>query len=73
MEVEVRPNPQGRLEEPFRLTVWLPLSLFPRLPPLGRGVYLRGEYRPGSRRLVAREVGEAPLWDDGEGQAPPRP
>lgn len=62
--VEIRQNPQGRLAEPFRLTLWASLSLLEDLPPLGQGVYVEGQYRPKSRRLVALKALPHPLWDD---------
>lgn len=63
-QVEIRPNPGGRLEEPFRLTLWASLALLEGLPPLGQGVYVKGQYRPGSRRLVALLAWPQTLWDD---------
>lgn len=68
--VEVRPNPQGRLKEPFRLTLLAPLALLEGLPPPGTGVEVRGVYAPRTRRLVAQEARAVRLWDDpaeGEG------
>lgn len=62
--VEVRPNPKGRLREPFTLILWAPLALLEELPPPGAGVELRGEYAPRTRRLLAREARAARLWDD---------
>ena len=62
--VEIRPNPKGKLKEAFRLTLWASLAFLEGLPPLGQGVYVRGEYRPRSRRLVALEARPMPLWDD---------
>jgi len=62
--VEVRPNPKGRLKEPFTLVLWAPLSLLEGLPPVGSGVYVEGEARLKTRRLVAKKVEPARLWDD---------
>jgi len=62
--LEVRPNPGGRLKEPFTLTLWAPLSLLEGLPPVGSGVYVEGEARLKTRRLVAKKVEPARLWDD---------
>lgn len=62
--LEVRPNPEGLLKEPFRLTLYASLSLLEALPPVGSGVYLEGELRPKTRRLVVRRAEPAPLWDD---------
>lgn len=62
--LEVRPNPGGRLKEPFTLTLWAPLSLLEDLPPVGSGVYVEGEARLKTRRLVAKKVEPARLWDD---------
>ena len=62
--LEVRPNPKGRLKEPFTLTLWAPLSLLEGLPPVGSGVYVEGEARLKTRRLVAKKVEPARLWDD---------
>ena len=64
LQVEVRPNPVGRLKEPFTLTLWAPLSLLEALPPVGSAVYLEGELRPKSGRLVVRRWEPARLWDD---------
>jgi len=64
LQVEVRPNPGGRLKEPFTLTLWAPLSLLEALPPVGSAVYLEGELRPKSGRLVVRRWEPARLWDD---------
>jgi hypothetical protein len=60
----VLPNPQGRLKEPFRLTLWAPLTLLEGLPPPGTGVEVRGVYAPRTRRLVAQEARAVRLWDD---------
>ncbi len=62
--LEVRPNPKGKLKEPFTLTLWAPLSLLEGLPPVGGGVYVEGEARLATRRLVVRCVEPARLWDD---------
>ena len=62
--LEVRPNPGGRLKEPFTLTLWAPLSLLEGLPPVGSGIYVEGEARLKTRRLVARKAKPARLWDD---------
>ncbi|GLV49352.1 MAG: hypothetical protein NZ846_09060 [Thermus sp.] len=62
--VEIRPNPQGVLKEPFRLTLHAALALLEGLPSLGSGVYLEGELRPKSRRMVVRKAELVPLWDD---------
>lgn len=62
--LEVRPNPKGRLKEPFTLTLWAPLALLEGLPPVGSGVYVEGEARLKTRRLVAKKVEPARLWDD---------
>jgi hypothetical protein len=64
LQGEVRPNPGGRLKEPFTLTLWAPLSLLEALPPVGSAVYLEGELRPKSGRLVVRRWEPARLWDD---------
>jgi hypothetical protein len=64
LQVEVRPNPGGRLKEPFTLTLLAPLSLLEALPPVGSAVYLEGELRPKSGRLVVRRWEPARLWDD---------
>ena len=61
--LEVRPNPKGRLKEPFTLTLWAPLALLEELT-LGSGVYVEGEARLKTRRLVAKKVEPARLWDD---------
>lgn len=61
--VEIRPNPQGILKEPFRLILHAALALLEELPPLGSGVYLEGELRPKSRRMVVRKAEPALLWD----------
>ena len=65
MAVEVRPNPKGKLKEPFTLTLWASLSLLEGLPPPGTRVELRGEYAPSSRRLLVREARAVRLWDEG--------
>ncbi|MGC8876488.1 hypothetical protein [Thermus sp.] len=59
----VRPNPGGRLKEPFTLTLWAPLSLLEGLS-VGSGVYAEGEVRLKTRRLVVRRVEPVRLWDD---------
>lgn len=64
LQVEIRPNPRGRLQEAFRVTLWASLSLLEDLPPVGQGVYVQGEYRPKSGRLVAQVARGQPLWDD---------
>ena len=64
LQVEVRPNPGGRLRAPFTLTLLAPLSLLEALPPVGSAVYLEGELRPKSGRLVVRRWEPARLWDD---------
>jgi len=61
--LEVRPNPGGRLKEPFTLTLWAPLALLEELT-LGSGVYVEGEARLKTRRLVAKKGEPARLWDD---------
>ena len=61
--LEVRPNPGGRLKEPFTLTLWAPLALLEELT-LGSGVYVEGEARLKTRRLVVRRLEPAGLWDD---------
>ena len=63
LQVEVRPNPGGRLKEPFTLTLWAPLALLEELT-LGSGVYVEGEARLKTRRLVVRRLEPAGLWDD---------
>ncbi|MDW8358199.1 hypothetical protein [Thermus sp.] len=63
MRVEIRPNPQGRLKEPFTLTLAASLALLEGLPPLGMGVWVEGDVRRGGL-LVARQVEAQPLWDD---------
>lgn len=63
--VEIRPNPEGLLKEPFRLTLHAALSLLEELPPVGSGVYLEGELRPKTRRLVVTRAEPEPLWDGG--------
>ncbi|WP_252973365.1 hypothetical protein [Thermus thermophilus] len=62
--LEVRPNPGGRLKEAFTLVLWAPLSLLEALPPVGSGVYVEGEARLKTRRLVAKKAKPARLWDD---------
>jgi hypothetical protein len=64
LQVEVRPNPGGKLRAPFTLTLLAPLSLLEALPPVGSAVYLEGEVRPRSGRLVVRRWEPARLWDD---------
>jgi hypothetical protein len=64
LQVEVRPNPGGKLRAPFTLTLLAPLSLLEVLPPVGSAVYLEGEVRPRSGRLVVRRWEPARLWDD---------
>jgi hypothetical protein len=64
LQVEVRPNPGGKLRAPFTLTLLAALSLLEALPPVGSGVYLEGELRPKSGRLVVRRWEPARLWDD---------
>lgn len=64
LSLEIRPNPNGLLKKAFTLVLSAPLSLLEALPPVGSGVYLEGEYRPKSRRLVARVVVPRGLWDD---------
>ena len=64
LQVEVRPNPGGKLRAPFTLTLLAPLSLLEALPPVGSAVYLEGELRPKSGRLVVRRWEPARLWDD---------
>jgi len=64
LQVEVRPNPGGKLRAPFTLTLLAPLSLLEALPPVGSAVYLEGEVRPKSGRLVVRRWEPARLWDD---------
>jgi hypothetical protein len=64
LQVGVRPNPGGKLRAPFTLTLLAPLSLLEALPPVGSGVYLEGEVRPRSGRLVVRRWEPARLWDD---------
>jgi hypothetical protein len=64
LQVEVRPNPGGKLRAPFTLTLLAPLSLLEVLPPVGSAVYLEGEVRPKSGRLVVRRWEPARLWDD---------
>ncbi|MCY3290693.1 hypothetical protein, partial [Acinetobacter pittii] len=61
--LEARPNPGGRLQEPFPLTLWAPLAPLEALT-LGSGVYVEGEARLKTRRLVAKKVEPARLWDD---------
>ncbi|WP_152640278.1 hypothetical protein [Thermus filiformis] len=63
--LEIRPNPQGILKRPFTLTVFASLALMDGLPPVGSGVYLEGDVRLATGRLVARKVEPAKLWDDG--------
>lgn len=63
-QVEIRPNPTGRLKEAFRLTLWASLAFLEGLPPLGHGVYVEGQYRPKSQRLVALQARPMALWDD---------
>ncbi len=62
--VEIRPNPKGVLRKTFSLVLQASISLLQSLPPAGTGVEVVGEFRPGSRRLVARKAVPAPLWDD---------
>ncbi|MDM7325197.1 MAG: hypothetical protein P3W93_009545, partial [Thermus sp.] len=64
LSLEIRPNPNGLLKKAFTLVLSAPLSLLEALPPVGSGVYLEGEYRPKSRRLVARVVVPRRLFDD---------
>ncbi|WP_114313615.1 hypothetical protein [Thermus caldifontis] len=66
LTLEIRPNPDGLLKKPFTLVLLAPLSLMEALPPVGNGVYLEGEYRPKSRRLVVKAVVPRRLWDDPE-------
>lgn len=62
--LEVRPNPQGQLKAPFTLVLWASLHLLEALPPVGSGVFVEGEARLKTRRLVVRRVEPASLWDD---------
>jgi len=62
--LEVRKNPKGKLKEAFRLSVWASSEVLEGLPPVGGGVYLRGEYLEKERKLVARNVEPVALWDD---------
>lgn len=64
LTLEVRPNPRGRLREPFALTLVASLELLHSLPKPGGGIRVEGEYRPASGRLVARAAHPVPLWDD---------
>jgi hypothetical protein len=42
LQVEVRPNPGGKLRAPFTLTLLAPLSLLEALPPWGAGSTWKG-------------------------------
>jgi hypothetical protein len=68
--LEIRPNPGGSLQRPFTLTVFASLALMDGLPPVGSGVFLEGDVRLATRRLVARKVEPAKLWDDPSGEGP---
>ncbi len=59
-ELAVLPNPEGRLEKPFTLTVWAGLDVLETLPEPGAAVRVKGELRPKSLRLVAFEATEVP-------------
>jgi len=61
LELAILPNPEGSLTEPFTLTIWAGLEVLEALPEPGAGVRIRGELRPRSLRLVAREAAEVPL------------
>jgi hypothetical protein len=61
LELAILPNPEGSLAEPFTLTIWAGLEVLEALPAPGAGVRIRGELRPQSLRLVAREAAEVPL------------
>ncbi len=61
--VEVRPNPQGRLKEPFRLTLLAPLALLEGLPPPGpAGSWFRRPGRSASGTTPGRPPGSNGGW-----------
>ena len=66
--IEILPNPEGKLQRPFPLTLWAGLELLDRLPQVGAGVRIRGDLRVPSLRLVALEAEEVLLPPTREAQ-----